>query len=70
MGKNCCPECGHLLSKRCLECSYCGWSRYDSQLRKSLFDPKDTQKHHGIYSMDYDDIDRLIDKLHHDNFEA
>jgi hypothetical protein len=70
MTENCCPECGHLLSKRRLECLYCGWSRYDPRSRESLFDPEDAQGHHGIYSTDYDEIDRLIDTLNHDTFEG
>ena len=70
MTENCCPECGHLLPKRCLECLYCGWSRYDPRPREFLFDPEDAQEHHGIYSTDYDEIDRLIDTLKHDTFEG
>ena len=70
MTENCCPECGHLLSKRRLECSYCGWSRYDSQIPEALFDPENTQEYSEIYYKDYDDIERLIDKFDHDIFET
>jgi hypothetical protein len=70
MTENCCPECGHLLSKRRLECLYCGWSRYDSRVLESLLNLEDTQEHQGIYSTDYDDIDHLIDTLRHDSFEG
>ena len=70
MTENCCPECGHLLSKGRLECLYCGWSGYDSRPRESLFDPEDAREHHGICSTDYDEIDRLIDTLNHGIFEG
>jgi hypothetical protein len=69
MAINYCPQCGHLLSKSLMECSYCYWSQYDYQL-DTMFDTDNIDEHHSIDSVDYDDIDRLINNPHHDSFET
>ncbi len=70
MGVNYCPECGQLLSKNLMECSYCGWSQYDDYQLETMFDPDNIDEHHSIDSVDYDDIGRLINNPHHDSFET
>ena len=69
MAINYCPQCGHLLSKSLMECSYCDWSQYDYQL-DTMFDTDNIDEYHSIDSVDYDDIDRLINNPHHDSFET
>ncbi len=32
----CCPECGHLLSKNRSVCPYCGWDEDDDKYNYSL----------------------------------
>jgi hypothetical protein len=70
MPQDYCMECGHLLSKNDLECSYCGWSQDDYQNSEAWLNPKNTKEYNGIFYKDHYDIERLIDKLDHDIFET
>ena len=35
MSKEFCMECGHLLTKHCIQCSFCGWMQH-TDLQKDI----------------------------------
>jgi len=49
MFKECCLECGHLLSKQGTFCPFCGWDLQDEQLVDNL---ETDRQLHGLYLAD------------------
>jgi hypothetical protein len=56
-----CPECGHLLPKKTLNCSFCGWSFNDLNIHDYGIDSWDDYSDSNKISSIEEDIDRLID---------
>ena len=56
-----CPECGHLLQKKALNCVFCSWSLNDLKIEDSGIDPWDDYSDLNKISSIEEDIDRLLD---------
>ena len=65
MNADCCPECGHLLPKKILNCQFCGWKLCESQYNTLMDRATAENERREIITFEYTgDIDRFMDKLH------
>lgn len=70
MSRDYCIECGHLLTKRGLRCSYCGWSEDDSKIPSDQYVPESTHEYSGIYYTDFNNIERIANVWDQNIFET
>ena len=63
MMEECCPECGHLLSKKRFHCRFCGWSPHDFRLHDSGFDSWERYADSNTLLNTHEDVDQILDLL-------